>query len=163
MSHGGEVELLRRAIGLASRSAVAWKAAYMRALEQGTVDVLRRRCTDRYALLERLIGLLVERSLNAGEVRTLLDGLDSDPDQHDRLELALTAARTADSALADLLVDALEEAALPPELEGCLEATLTALHPGERTRPKAAAATAARVACRGGARILLGPAAEPGG
>jgi hypothetical protein len=154
MFPGGEVDLLRRAVGLSSRSAVAWKAAYMTTLEQGMEDELRRRCTARYSLLERLIGLLVERSLTAGELRTLLDRVDPDPARYRRFGAALADARAADAALAELVADALGETALSPELEECLETTLAALGQ-EQASPPATHLVPPEL-------VPLGSAAEPG-
>lgn len=120
MPNGGEVELLRRAVELCSRSAVAFKAAYMLALDEGLEQALMRRCTARYALLERLIGLLMERSTAPEAVRELLDGIDMDPARYDgRLDAALAEGRASDLGLARLMVAALEEAGLSSAAEAC--------------------------------------------
>ena len=112
----GETEPLRRAIGLCARSAVAWKAAYMLALEPDAERRFIDRCTARYALLERLLGLLVERSTSALHVRDLLDGIDMDPARYQgRFSEALADARHGDAGLAALAATAL----LPP-LDECL-------------------------------------------
>lgn len=152
MSAGGEVGRLRRAVGLCSRGAVAWKAAYMQTLEQGTEQRLLARCADRYALLERLIGLLVERGVGPEEVRGLLDDVDPDPGRYARLEAALADARLADARLASLIEDSLTGAALPAAVEACFEDALTGLAgPAPERAPPALAASGAVLAPRGGA------------
>ncbi len=117
----GEVGLLRRAVGLCSRSAVAYKAAYMLTLEQGAEKALLERCTARYALLERLLGLLAERSTPPDQVRDLLDGIDMDPARYQgRLDRALADACHGDEGLAALIAVALDEGELSAAVEACL-------------------------------------------
>jgi hypothetical protein len=118
---------LRRAVAACARSAVASKAAYMQALEQGTERALLARCTDRYALLERLIGLLVEGSMAPEQVRGLLDGIESDPSRYGSFERALAEARAAEAELASELANAVEEGGLTSMVESCFEAALASL------------------------------------
>jgi hypothetical protein len=133
-----EGDRLRRAVASCARSAVASKAAYMQALEQGTEQALLLRCTNRYALLERLIGLLVEASMGPERVRLLLDGIESDPGRYGSLELALAEAAGADAELVLNLTQALEEGGLEPLVESCFEAALTALDVEEAGSPSPA-------------------------
>lgn len=116
-----EVELLRRAITLCSRGAAAYKAAYMLALDQGMERALLNRCTMRYALLERLLGLAVECGLSPEEARGLLedDGQDADA-LNLRLDAALTQARWSDRGLTRLISSSLEEGTLSPAVAACL-------------------------------------------
>jgi hypothetical protein len=151
----GEVGLLRRAIGLCSRSAVAYKAAYMLTLEQGAEKALLERCTARYALLERLLGLLVERSTPPSQVRDLLDGIDMDPARYQgRLDRALADACHGDDGLAALIAAALDEGELSAAVEVCLRDqalpidALAAAPPAEAV----AAGTVARVEASGSLR-----------
>lgn len=118
----GDVGLLRRAIGLCARAAVAYKAAYMLTLDDNRAErSLLERCTARYALLERLLTLLVERSTPPQQVRDLLDGIDMDPDRYQgRLEQALADGELADEGLGTLVAAALDEGGLSAALESCL-------------------------------------------
>lgn len=130
----GEDHLLRLAIGLCSRSAVASKAAYMLTLDQAAEQVLLKRCTDRYALLECLLGLLVERDTGAVQARSLLETLNLDPTCHPHAEAALAALEQADGRLSVMLSDALAERALPPRMEACFEDALAKLGPAAAVR-----------------------------
>ena len=118
----GDVGLLRRAIGLCARAAVAYKAAYMLTLDDNRAErSLLERCTARYALLERLLTLLVECSTPPQQVRDLLDGIDMDPDRYQgRLEQALADGKLADGGLGTLVAAALDEGELSVALENCL-------------------------------------------
>ncbi len=139
--NAGDVGLLRRAIGLCARSAVAYKAAYMLTLEQGAEKALLERCTARYALLERLLGLLVERSTPPSQVRDLLDGIDMDPARYQgRLDQALADARHGDEGLIALVAAALDDGGLPAALEDCLRDH----HPARANGGQAPALVAAR-------------------
>lgn len=144
----GEVGLLRRAVGLCSRSAVAYKAAYMLTPEDGSERVLFERCTARYALLERLLGLLVEHSTPMGQVRDLLDGIDMDPARYQgRLEQALADASCSDEGLGRLAEIALAEDDLPAAIEACLQDQAAQVEtPPEVTAPAAVVVAEASVA-----------------
>lgn len=152
MSATGEADLLRRAVASCARGAVACKAAYMQTLEQGTEQALLQRCTDRYALLERLIGLLAERCGAAGQVQGVLDGIESDPAAYGGFERALAEAEAAEAALAELLAEALDEGGLPAPVEACFEAALAGLGPSPvapaRARALVPTATGAAAAVR---------------
>lgn len=116
-----EVELLRRAITLCSRGAAAYKTAYMLALDQGMERALLDRCTMRYALLERLLGLGVERGLSPEEARDLLEDDSQGSDALNlHLDAALTQARWSDRGLARLISSSLEEGTLSPAVAACL-------------------------------------------
>jgi hypothetical protein len=116
-----EVEVLRRAISLCSRGAAAYKTAYMLALDQGMERVLLNRCTERYALLERLLSLGVERGLSPEEARDLLEDESQGSDALNlRLDAALTQARWSDRGLARLISSSLGEGTLSPALAACL-------------------------------------------
>lgn len=153
---------LRRTAAACARGAVASKAAYMQALEQGTEQALLARCTDRYALLERLIGLLVESSMTPEQVRELLDGIESDPSRYGSFKLALAEARAAEAELASELAEALEEGGLTFAVESCFEAALASLQTGPPTTTAAlptAAALVLRAPLPATPRALLKPEA----
>lgn len=129
MNPGGEDNLLRQAIALCARGALASKAAYMQTLEQGTEQAFLRRCTSRYALLERLLGLLVER-FPAQEIRELMESIDTDPGRYAHLEAALADLRRADATLIGLLTDALADRRLPASIASCFEDVVAVLQEG---------------------------------
>lgn len=147
MSGSVEVEWLRQAIELCSRSAVAYKAAFMLdpapRLERRLLD----RCTDRYALLERLLGFLLDQGMAAERMRAMLERLDTDPARYGRLESALDEARACDRELARMTDRALAgDLRLPKALEIYLagkRADLEALEPA------------------GGQPVPMGKASEP--
>jgi hypothetical protein len=141
MSSGAEVEWLQRAVELCSRGAVAYKAAFMLTpvprLERRLLD----RCTDRYALLERLLSFLLDQGMAADDMRAMLERLDGDPARHDRLDAALAEARACDCALARMVDAALAgELRLPKTLEEYLTAKRSDF--GEATRAGEPVATA---------------------
>lgn len=144
----GEVGLLRRAVGLCSRSAVAYKAAYMLSPEDGSERALLKRCTARYALLERLLGLLAEHSTPTGQVRDLLDGIDMDPARYQGdLAQALADASCSDEGLGRLASVALAEDDLPAAIEACLQDQAAQVDTGpEMAAPPAAVVAEAAVA-----------------
>ncbi|MEK0082269.1 hypothetical protein [Benzoatithermus flavus] len=123
MSSGGEVDWLRRAVELCSRSAAAYKAAFMLTpisrLERHLLD----RCTERYALLEHLLGFLLEHGMAAEGMRAMLERLDTDPARHARFENALAEACSYDRELVRLIDRALSGGLrLPAALGECLAA-----------------------------------------
>lgn len=150
MSSSGEDNLLRQAVALCARGALASKAAYMQTLEQGDERTLLKRCTDRYALLERLLGLLVERTAPQ-EIRELMDGMDADPDRYAHLEAALADLQRADASLVRLLMDALAERRLPTAIVSCFEDALATLR-GSTRQPTIAIAPAAMLRSRTAAK-----------
>ncbi|MFO1071274.1 MAG: hypothetical protein U1E17_00865 [Geminicoccaceae bacterium] len=134
----GEDDLLRQAIGLCSRSAVASKAAFMLTLDRADERALLERCTDRYTLLECLLGLLSEGDLRPEEVRRLLATINLDLSSYTHAKSALAVLRLADDRLASLLAGALTDQALSPHVEACFESALTRLGPLARCdRPDA--------------------------
>jgi hypothetical protein len=99
----GELDRLQESIECCSTSAVAYKAAFMLARDPCLDKHLLARCADRYALLERLLNLLGEQGMAPERMRAMLDGVDSDPARHGRLEAALEEAVACDRRLRDLI------------------------------------------------------------
>jgi hypothetical protein len=96
MRAGGELDWLQESIECCSKSAVAYKAAFMLARDPCLEKRLLARCADRYALLERLLNLLGEQGAAPERMRAMLDGIDSDPARHGRLKTALEEAVACD-------------------------------------------------------------------
>jgi hypothetical protein len=113
MRASGELEWLQESIECCSRSAVAYKAAFMLARDPGLDRRLLARCADRYALLERLLNLLGEQGIAPERMRAMLDGVDGDPARHGRLKDALEEAVAGDRRLRALLVQVAAHVDLP--------------------------------------------------
>lgn len=155
--HSDEVGLLRRAVGLASRSAVAYKTAYMLTGEDGAEAALLECCAARYALLERLLGLLAERSVSIGQVRDLLDGIDMDPARYGgEIDAAMADARRSDAVLEDLAAAGLAEVGITAATGACLRELAAEIGAGS-ARPTPAVAGLPGAVVAGGST----PFAEP--
>jgi hypothetical protein len=139
MRPGVELEWLHRAVELSSRSAVAYKAAFMLTpiprLERHLLD----RCTECYVLLERLLGVLLDQGMATEGMRAMLERLDMDPARHERLESALAEARSCDRELGRMMDKVLSgELRLPAGLEAYLAAKRPDLQAPEQERRGAA-------------------------
>jgi hypothetical protein len=126
----GEVYWLRQAIGFCSKSAVAYKAAYLLAHEPQREQPLLDRCTRRYALLEELLGKLAEHGLDPKAMREALEQVDGDPSRYRWLEAALADALASDQSILRALDLVLARDSLP----ATLRAFLTSRH-AELKRP----------------------------
>src|SRR5512132_1259779 len=103
MRAGGELGWLQESIECCSKSAVAYKAAFMLARDPCLDKRLLARCADRYALLERLLNLLGEQGTAPERMRAMLHGVDGDPGRHGQLKTALEEAVACDRRLRALI------------------------------------------------------------
>jgi hypothetical protein len=120
MRAGGELDWLQESIECCSKSAVAYKAAFMLARDPCLEKRLLARCADRYALLERLLNLLGEQGMAPERMRAMLHGVDGDPARHGRLKTALEEAVACDRRLRELIGQAAARADLPAGHEAYL-------------------------------------------
>jgi hypothetical protein len=111
---------LRQAISFCSKSAVAYKAAYMLARDPQGEQPLLDRCTRQYALLEELLGALAEDGGDAKTMREALDRVDADPSRYRRLEGALADALASDRSVLRALDLVLAHTSLPATLRAFL-------------------------------------------
>ena len=116
----GEIYWLRQAIGSCSKSAVAYKAAYMLAREPQGEQPLLDRCTQRYALLEELLRALAGHGVDPKAMRAVLEQVDVDPSRYRRLETALADALASDRAILRALDLVLARSSLPATLRAFL-------------------------------------------
>jgi hypothetical protein len=134
MRGGSDVDWLLSAIGFCSRGAVAYKAAYMLALLPKLERILLDRCTERYALLERLLGVLLERGTTPEQLRDMLDHVHTDPARYSGFSAALAQAMACDRDLRLIIERALDDMLpLPAAFEAYLAAKRQELqaHDGE--------------------------------
>jgi hypothetical protein len=116
----GKIYWLRQAIGFCSKSAVAYKAAYMLARGPQGEQPLLDRCTRRYALLEELLGALAEDGVDPKAMREALEQVDADPSRYRRLETALADALASDRSILRAFDLVLARGSLPATLSAFL-------------------------------------------
>jgi len=116
----GEIYWLRQAIGFCSKSAVAYKAAYMLARGPQGEQPLLYRCTRRYALLEELLGTLAEDGVDPRAMREALEQVDADPSRYRWLEIALADALASDRSILRAHDLVLARSSLPATLRAFL-------------------------------------------
>jgi len=103
-----------------SASALAYKAAFMLTRSPRSEDGLIERCADRYGMLERLLGLLVEQGVPAMQLREIMDRVDQDPARYSSFETAVDEAYRYDAEIVQLIERLLAKASLPTPVDELL-------------------------------------------
>jgi hypothetical protein len=133
MRAGGEVYWLQQAVEACSKSAVAYKAAFMLATDPEREQPLLDRCTERYALLEELLGVLGAHDVDPQRLREALEQAGADPSHYESLDAALADAHAGDLAVSGALEPLLGAGRLPAALK-----SFVASGPAEHARAEPA-------------------------
>lgn len=121
MKPARELEWLQRLVRSCSGSAVAYETAFMRATRPDLARHLLARCTERYALLERLLSHLVEGwGVAPQQTGELLAQADPDPARRPGTAAAMWEAEACDRVMLRLIEQLLRQAALPAAMRELL-------------------------------------------